>query len=88
MHLLFSDPDTARKVFNEKGIDVLEEKEVLALKLKEDRPGQLGRIAHIMAEFKVNIEVIYLNRKDQLIMVVDDLEKGQTAIASLMNGRV
>ncbi len=77
-HFLFEDASAARKALEEKGIQVLEDREVLVQKLNQDQPGQLGKIARLMAEAGVNIEVIYSDHQNQLILVVDDFEKGRT----------
>lgn len=76
-HFLFEDAAAARKALEEKGIIVLEDREVLVQRLDQDQPGQLGKIARMMAEAGVNIEVIYSDHQNQLILVVDDFEKGQ-----------
>ncbi len=76
-HFLFEDTAAARKALEGKGIAVLEEREVLVQRLKQDQPGQLGKIARMMAEAGVNIEVIYSDHQNQLILAVDDLEKGR-----------
>jgi hypothetical protein len=77
-HFLFDDPLAARKALEKKGIEVLADREVLIQKLKQDQPGQLGKISRMMAEAGVNIEVIYSDHQNQLILVVDDPEKGRT----------
>jgi len=76
-HFLFEDAASARKALEEKGIEVLDDREVLVQKLNQDQPGQLGKISRMMAEAGVNIEVIYSDHQNQLILVVDDFEKGQ-----------
>jgi hypothetical protein len=76
-HFLFKDTVAARKALEEKGIEVLEDREVLVQRLKQDQSGQLGKISRMMAEAGVNIEVIYSDHQNQLILVVDDLEKGR-----------
>ena len=76
-HFLFDDTDAARKALTENGITVLEDREVLVQRLKQDEPGQLGKISRMMAQAGVNIEVIYSDHQKQLILVVDDLEKGK-----------
>ena len=76
-HFLFEDAAAARAALEAKGIEVLEDREVLVQRLKQDQPGQLGKISRMMADAGVNIEVIYSDHQNQLILVVDDLEKGQ-----------
>jgi len=76
-HFLFEDAAAARQALEEKGIEVLEDREVLVQRLHQDQPGQLGKISRMMGEAGVNIEVIYSDHQNQLILVVDDFEKGQ-----------
>ena len=76
-HFLFEDTVSARKALEEMGIEVLDDREVLVQKLNQDQPGQLGKISRMMAEAGVNIEVIYSDHQNQLILVVDDFEKGR-----------
>ena len=76
-HFLFEDGAAARRALEDAGIVVLAEHEVLIQKLKQDQPGQLGKIARRMADAGVNIEVIYSDHANQLILVVDDFIKGQ-----------
>ncbi len=52
-------------------------REVLVQRLNQVEPGQLGKIARKMAEAGVNIEVQYSDHDHQLILVVDDMEKGR-----------
>ena len=76
-HFLFEDGAAARRALEAKGIEVLAEREVVVQRLKQDQPGQLGKISRMMAEAGVNIEVIYSDHQNQLILVVDDIEKGR-----------
>ena len=76
-HFLFEDTIAARRALEEKGIEVLADREVLIQRLKQDQPGQLGKISRMMAEAGGNIVVIYSDHQNQLILVVDDFEKGQ-----------
>lgn len=76
-HFLFEDITAARQALEAKGIEVLADREVLVQRLKQDQPGQLGKISRLMAEAGVNIEVIYSDHQNQLILVVDDAEKGR-----------
>ena len=76
-HFLFNDAGAARKALAEKGIAVVGENEVLVQRLKQDQPGQLGKIARLMEQAGVNIRVLYSDHANQLILVVDDFEKGR-----------
>lgn len=76
-HFLFADGVAARRALEAKGIEVVAEREVLVQKLNQDEAGQLGKISRLMADAGVNIEVIYSDHQNQLILVVDDFEKGQ-----------
>src|SRR5215218_4963966 len=77
MHFLFHDGEAARRALEGVGIEVLNVREVLVQKLRQDVPGQLGMIARRMADADVNIEVVYSDHANQLILVVDDFEKGR-----------
>jgi hypothetical protein len=77
-HFLFHDGAVARNALEAAGITVLAEREVLVQRLNQAQPGQLGKITRRMAEAGVNIEVLYSDHDHQLILVVDDLEKGRT----------
>ena len=76
-HFLVHDAAAAREALESAGIRVLEEREVLVQRLKQDVPGQLGLLTRRMAEAGVNIEVLYSDHDHQLILVVDDMEKGR-----------
>jgi len=76
-HFLFADGTAARKALEAAGIRVLEERDVLVQRLKQDVPGQLGMLTRRMAEAGVNIEVLYSDHDHQLVLVVDDLARGR-----------
>ncbi|MCI0587478.1 MAG: amino acid-binding ACT domain-containing protein [Planctomycetes bacterium] len=76
-HFLFEDGAAARSALEEAGIRVLADREVVALRLKQAVPGQLGLLGRRMAEAGVNIEVQYSDHQNRLILVVDDLGRGR-----------
>ena len=76
-HFLFENGAAAGAALEAAGIHVLEERDVLVQRLNQAEPGQLGKITRRMAEAGVNIEVLYSDHNHQLILVVDDLEKGR-----------
>ncbi len=76
-HFLFHNGAAARAALEAAGIRVLNEREVLVQRLRQAEAGQLGKITRLMAEAGVNIETLYSDHDHQLILVVDDLEKGK-----------
>ena len=86
-HFLFEDGETARSALEAKGINVLAVREVLVQRLRQDEPGQLGKIGRAMADAGVNIEMQYSDHNHQLILVVDDIEKGRIVSEEWANQR-
>ena len=76
-HFLFEDKANIREVLEKNGIEVLEERPVLIQRLRQDQPGQLGKITRLMEQNNVNIEVLYSDHNNQLILIVDNYEKGR-----------
>jgi hypothetical protein len=83
-HFLFEDGARARRTLEAVGIRVLEEREVLVQRLRQAEPGQLGSIARRMADAGVNIDAVYSDHDHQLILVVDDLERGRAVSRAWM----
>src|ERR1043165_8294629 len=75
-HFLFHDGAAARRALEDAGITVIAERDVLVQRLKQDEPGQLGKLTRRMADGGVNIEVLYSDHDHQMILVVDDLAAG------------
>lgn len=86
-HFLFEDGTAARVALEAAGIRVLEEREVLVQRLKQDVPGQLGALCRSMGEAGVNIQVLYSDHDHQLILVVDDLARGRQVSEAWMRER-
>lgn len=76
-HFLFTDGPAAREALEAAGIRVVAEREVLVQRLRQDVPGQLGQLTRRMAEASVNIEALYSDHDHQMILVVDDMERGR-----------
>ena len=76
-HFLVEDGARAARALRDAGINVNAYQQVLIQKLKQDEPGQLGKIARQMADAGVNINVMYSDHVNQLILVVDDFAKGK-----------
>ncbi len=77
VHFLFDDGSAARRALEAAGIEVLGERDVVAQRLDQDRPGQLGAIGRAMAEGGVNVEVVYSDHEGRLILGVDKLVEAQ-----------
>lgn len=76
-HFLFVDGDAARDALEAAGIRVIAINDVLMPRLRQSEAGQLGKIARRMADAGVNIEVQYSDHDHNLVLVVDDMEKGR-----------
>ncbi|MDP3800638.1 amino acid-binding protein [Brevundimonas sp.] len=76
-HFLFNDGPAARAALEAAGIKVVAEREVLVQRLRQDVPGQLGKLTRRLAEAGVNIEVLYSDHDHQMILVVDDMTRGR-----------
>ena len=76
-HFLFEDGAAARAALEAADIRVVAQREVLVQRLRQDVPGQLGKLTRRMAEAGVNIEVLYSDHANQLILVVDDPARGR-----------
>lgn len=83
-HFLFEDGAAARVALEDAGIRVLAESDVLVQRLRQDVPGQLGQLSRRLAEAGINIEVLYSDHANQLILVVDDLAAGRAVSEAWM----
>jgi hypothetical protein len=80
------DAKKAKRALEGKGIEVIAIHDVLIQKLKQDMPGQLGKICRLMAKNNINILVQYSDHYNQLVLVVDDQEKGKIISDNWANG--
>jgi hypothetical protein len=78
-HLLVQDAVAAKRVLHDAGIEVHVERQVLEVEV-EDRPGALGEVARRLADAGVNIDLLYLNGKGQVVLGVDDLDKARQVL--------
>jgi hypothetical protein len=83
-HFLFADATAAAEALEAAGIEVKDAREVIVLRLQQGVPGQLGALTRRMADAGVNIEVLYSDHNNQLILVVDDLARGREVAAGWM----
>jgi hypothetical protein len=78
MHLLVEDARSVRKIMEDAGLDVREERDVLVIDT-EDRPGALAGVAHRISATGVNIDFFY-GVRGRLILGVDDFERAEKAL--------
>jgi hypothetical protein len=76
-HFLVNDAEKAKDVLQTVGIKVLKINNVIIQKLRQDVPGQLGMFCRRLADAGINILVQYSDHANQLIVVVDDIQKGK-----------
>jgi hypothetical protein len=76
-HFLVGDGERARRALEAADIRVVAVRDVLVQRLQQGVPGQLGKLTRRMADAGVNIEVLYSDHDHQLILVVDNIVKGQ-----------
>lgn len=86
-HYLFRDGEAARQALQAAGVDVAEVRRVTILRLHQDIPGQLGKIAQRMAHAGVNIEVQYSDHDHQLVLITDQTELADRIAAEWMANR-
>ena len=86
-HFLFHDGDAAQRALAAAGIRVVRANEIVTLRLRQSEPGQLGTIARRMADAGININTQYSDHDHQLILVVDDLQRGRAVADEWMRGR-
>jgi hypothetical protein len=71
-HFLVEDGRAARRVLTGAGLPVLAVREVLARRLNQDAPGQLGAITRAVAEAGVRVDVLYSDHDHRLILLTSD----------------
>jgi hypothetical protein len=75
LHLLVEDPRSVRKILENAGLEVRDERDVLVVDT-EDRPGALAGVARRIAASGVNIDFLY-GVRGRLVFGVDDFERAE-----------
>ena len=76
-HFLVEEAERAKVVLAEVGINVVKINDVISQKLRQDVSGQLGMFCRKLADANLNILTQYSDHSNQLIVVVDNYEKGK-----------
>lgn len=76
-HFLVDDGPAGQVALRDAGMTVAACRKVITVRLNQDEPGQLGKLCRAMGEANVNIEVLYSDHDGQLILLVNDVVRGQ-----------
>ena len=79
IHIIVEDAAEARRVLEDGGFEVSDEREVLLLEV-ENQPGSLGETARKVADAGVNIEFIYVASNNRLVVSADNLEGARAVL--------
>lgn len=80
LHLMFDENEAeAQALLYKNNFTITSTREVLTTSVK-NQPGELGKISQKLANAEVNIDFIYLGKKNQVVIGVDDVEKARGAL--------
>ncbi|MEE8601674.1 amino acid-binding ACT domain-containing protein [Euzebya tangerina] len=74
-HFLVADGMAAAAALRAAGIEVVRVRAVVVQRLVQDAPGQLGAFTAMLRDEGVNIEVLYSDHNNQLVVVADDHDR-------------
>ncbi len=79
LHVLVQDAEAARSALEASGIQVLQEREVLTVDM-DDSPGELGKVARLIADAGVNIDMVYMGTESRLVIAAYNLDTARQAL--------
>jgi hypothetical protein len=80
MHVLVDgDASAARRAFEEGGMEVRGEREVVLTHIN-DSPGELGRVLRRVADAGVNVDLVYPTVDGRLVIGPDDVERARALV--------
>jgi len=78
MHVVVEgDASAARTAFEQAGMEVRREREVLVIEV-DDTPGGLGRATRRYADAGINVDLVYLTADGRLVLGPDDVERARS----------
>lgn len=86
-HFLVADAEKAVAALEAVGISVVTYREAIVQRLNQDEPGQLGKFCRALANEDVNIEVLYSDHDNQLVIVTDRPDVAKKVSACWMSQR-
>lgn len=86
-HFLVADGTAAQAALEEAGMAVVNCREVIVQRLNQDEPGQLGKFCRALADAGVNIEVLYSDHDNQLVVSADDYDAALSISRAWMSQR-
>lgn len=86
-HFLVHEGERAQTVLEQAGMTVVGCRKVIVQRLNQDEPGQLGKFCRAMADAGVNIEVLYSDHDNQLVVGVDNHATASEISARWMTAR-
>lgn len=81
-HFLVADGEAARAALAAAGLGEAIVRPVLIRRLDQEKTGQLGAIARALGDAGVNIETMYSDHANRLVLMVDDMAKAEAATGS------
>lgn len=79
LHVLVQDGEAAAVALQQAGLSIGNQRQVLVVEI-DDRPGTFGEMTRQFAEIGVNVDLVYLTTRSQLVIGVDDLNKASSVI--------
>jgi organic hydroperoxide reductase OsmC/OhrA len=81
-HFLVAGADDVAAALRDAGCDVVGVRDVITVRLAQNKPGQLGKLARAMADAGVSIECVYSDHDHELVLCVDDRAAAQRVVSA------
>jgi hypothetical protein len=81
-HFLVGEIDAAVAAVRSAGLELVAVRDIVVVRLHQDRPGELGAVTRALADAGVNIEAVYSDHDHRLVLVVDDEAAAARVVSS------